>query len=313
MNRRRSISIDKQSETKEAPNASQIFTLLSDPASVKMLATAYSGLKVNSSNFVGNLSQRQYYPRLRRLIGLGLVEKRGKVMYRTTSLGSLIYNSHIRTLEKILDSYWQLRAIDMLKERTDFPGPQREAMVKELLGASNLTDITNDTYLSGFSIVRDFDRLIIEVMRVLDNAEKEIYFASRYHDPHVSNLTFKKFSNGVALHILDGTPGQITVENRINAILRTAPNQEMHKIVQSMIRSPRFELFRLESLPTSFLVVDGKQVVYETVSYTNPQEFTVALANYDDPYLAERYIKYFNLLIQDADTPRLIQTAKASH
>ena len=44
-------------------------------------------------------------------------------------------------------------------------------------------------------------------MRLLDNAQKEVYFASRYHNPYVSNLTFKKFSE--ALHILDGNPGSI--------------------------------------------------------------------------------------------------------
>jgi hypothetical protein len=47
-----------------------------------------------------------------------------------------------------------------------------------------------------------------------------------------------------------------------------------------MIRSPRFELFRLEALPTSFLIVDGRQVLYETISYANPEEFTIAIANY---------------------------------
>lgn len=46
-------------------------------------------------------------------------------------------------------------------------------------------------------------------MTLLDNAQKEVYFASRYHNPHVSNLTFKKFSEGIALHILDGNPGSI--------------------------------------------------------------------------------------------------------
>ena len=77
-----------------------------------------------------------------------------------------------------------------------------------------------------------------------------------------------------------------------------------------MITSPRFELFRLSSLPNSFLVIDGRQVVYDTVSYANPEEFMVA--NYDDPYLAERYIKYFNLLVQDAEIPRFIQSARTS-
>jgi hypothetical protein len=79
-----------------------------------------------------------------------------------------------------------------------------------------------------------------------------------------------------------------------------------------MIKSPRFELFRLETLPTSFVVVDGRRCVYETVNHTNPEEFTIAVASYDDSYLAERYIKYFGLLRRNADTPTLIQTARTS-
>jgi hypothetical protein len=302
---------DNNSNSKSAPNARQIFTVLSDPSSVKMLTTSYSGLKADSSNFLGNLTKRQYYSRLRRLTALGLVEKEGKNMYRTTSLGSLIYKSHIQSLEKMLENYWQLSAIDILKKRSDMPALQRDNMISILLSGSKLTEITNDTYLSGFSIIKDFDRLIVEVMRLLYNAEKEVYFASRYHDPHVSNLTFKKFSEGVTLHILDGNPGSITLENRINAVIRSPPDKYALETIQGMIKSPRFELFRLETLPTSFLVVDGKQILYETVSYENPEEFTIAIANYDDNYLAERYIKYFNLLKRNAMTPKIIQTARA--
>jgi predicted transcriptional regulator len=303
---------NNQSKSKSTPNARQIFTVLSDPISVKMLTTSYSGLKADFSNFVGNFTKRQYYTRLRRLIASGLVEREGKHMYRTTSLGSLIYKSHIQSLEMMLDSYWQLCAIDVIKKRSDMPALQRDNIIKVLLNGSQLTEITNDTYLSGFSEIKDFDRLIVEVMRLLDNAEKEVYFASRYHDPHVSNLTFKKFSEGITMHILDGNPGSITLENRINAVIRRPPDQKTYETIQNMIRSPRFELFRLETLPTSFLVVDGKQVLYETVSYANPEEFTIAIANYDDNYLAERYIKYFNLLKLNANTPMIIQTARAS-
>ena len=76
-----------------------------------------------------------------------------------------------------------------------------------------------------------------------------------------------------------------------------------------MVRSPRFELLRLDNLPTSFIVVDERQVVYETVSYVNPHEFTIAVANYDDNYLAEKYITYFNLLKRNAQSPKFIEAA----
>jgi hypothetical protein len=68
---------------------------------------------------------------------------------------------------------------------------------------------------------------------------------------------------------------------------------------------------RLSDLPVSFIVVDELQVVYETVNHTNPQQFTSALACYDDAYLAQQFIKYFKILSEKAEIPQLIQTAES--
>jgi hypothetical protein len=67
-----------------------------------------------------------------------------------------------------------------------------------------------------------------------------------------------------------------------------------------MIKSPRFDLRRATNLPASFLIVDGIQIIYEAINYTNPEQFTIALAHYDDSYLAQQFIKYFELLSNDA-------------
>jgi hypothetical protein len=79
-----------------------------------------------------------------------------------------------------------------------------------------------------------------------------------------------------------------------------------------MIHSPsnKFELLILSDLPVSFIVVDELQVVYETVNHTNPQQFTSALACYDDAYLAQQFIKYFKILSEKAYIAQIIQTAE---
>jgi DNA-binding transcriptional ArsR family regulator len=297
---------------KSVPTIFQVYEVLSDPLMAKMLKIAYSGVKGDFSNVVGNLTKRQYGTRIKRLRELGLVERQDDSMYRTTSLGALVYNSNFRTLEKILDGFWHLHAIDVLKGRSDLPGTEKDIMIKQLLEVTELNQITNDTHLSSFSIIRDFQTLIVEVLRVMDNAKKEIYFASRYHDPHVSSLAIKKFACGASLHIIDGNPKQTSLDSRINAILRTAPDIATYNQVVDMVRSPRFELFRLDNLPSSFIVVDERQVVYETVSYVNPNEFTIAIASYDDSYLAEKYITYFQLLKQNAQSPKFIEVPHAS-
>jgi hypothetical protein len=59
-------------------------------------------------------------------------------------------------------------------------------------------------------------------------------------------------------------------------------------------------------LPLSFIVVDEIQVVYETINFINPEQFTLAVSKYDDTYLAQRFIEYFKLLTKDATTPEII-------
>jgi predicted transcriptional regulator len=290
-------------------SSQDIFSTLADRHSVNIFKRAYSGLRATSKNHIDNLSKKQFYVRLKRLTDLGLIEKRDS-FYRTTTFGSVVYNAQIKTMEDVIANYWSLKSIDVLRSRSDFPDNETESIVSELLNSANLKDVVNSTHLTGFSIVNNFDNLIVEVLKILDNAVKEVYFATRYHQPDVSTKTFEIFGKGVTLHILDGNPEQISVENRINAILRTPPNKETSDLINRIIRSPRFDLMRMPELPISFLVVDSIQVVYEAVSYTNPEQFTTAIAKYDDPYLAQQLIHYFKIISQKAFTPKLLQEAR---
>jgi hypothetical protein len=62
--------------------------------------------------------------------------------------------------------------------------------------SGRLKNFVNSTHLTGFALVKDFNRLIIEVIRMLEDAKKEDYFASRYHYPHVSKKMFEKIEKG---------------------------------------------------------------------------------------------------------------------
>jgi DNA-binding transcriptional ArsR family regulator len=303
--------------------AEQVFAVLSDRPSIDILKVAYQG-RLCFSNYAGKLSKKQFYTKLKRLCNAGLVEKREDAYYRTTTLGSLVYNGHVKTLEEALTNFWQLKSIDILKSREDFPADRRESIIDAIVKGSNLKNFINSTHLTGFAIIKDFNRLIIEVIRMLEDAKNEIYFASRYHDPHVSKKMLEKVEKGVNVHLLDGNQPQISVENRLNAILRTPPNEETFRTVNRLIRSHCFELKNLE--PTSldsngsntvipkfnsFLVIDGNQVIYENINYGNPEQFTVAIARYDDTYLAEQFINYWKMLSKDAMVPKLLQDATA--
>jgi predicted transcriptional regulator len=281
-----------------------IFAILGDKQSVEILGAASTGFL--SSNGIPNQTKKQYYVRLKRLVDIGLIEKQRHI-YKLTSFGSIVYENHLKTMNKIIPNYWQIKSFDVLKSINDFPIEVKEKIINEYIDTTGLKDVINTTHLSSFSVVKKFDDLIVEILKVLDNAEKEVYFATSYHDPHVSSKVFEKIGKGVTIHILDGNPEQITVENRLAAIIRTPPNRETAELVKKIVKSPRFDLKRLPGLPQSFMVVDGIQVVYDTVNFINPEQFTIAISKYDDAYMAQRFIEYFKMLSKDATTPKILE------
>ena len=283
----------------------EVFAILADKQSVEILNTASTGLRSYSEG-IGSQTKKQYYVRLKRLVDIGLIEKRQSI-YKLTSFGSIVYENHLKTMDKIIPNYWQIKSFDILKSRNDFPVEQKERITNEYVETNGLKGVINTTHLSSFSVVKRFDDLVVEILKVLDNAQKEVYFATRYHDPHVSSKVFEKLAKGVTIHILDGNPEQITVESRLAAIIRTPPNRETAEMVKKITRSSRFDLKRLPDLPHSFMVVDGIQVVYDTVNFMNPEQFTIAISKYDDAYTAKRYIDYFKMLSKDASTPKLLE------
>ena len=291
----------------QANSTEQVFATLADMHSMDIVRMAYCGFKSTSKSYKGNISKKQFYSRLKRLRDMGIIEKRNSV-YRTTSFGSLIYNGQIKALEDIIANYWNLKAVDILKSREDFPLGEKEKLIEEMIQNTSLRSIINGTHLSGFSVIKDYNKLVLEVTRLLESAEKEVYMATRYHDPHFSNLMFHKVAHeGLMMHLLDGLPDQISVENRLNAILRVPPNRETFEMVNKIIKSQRFEVGKAK-VSASFMVVDGTTVCYETTDYVNPEQFTLAISHYDDPYLAQRFISYYRTLAKDAEVPQFIET-----
>jgi hypothetical protein len=64
--------------------------------SIEILESASTGMR-SSSNGICNHSKKQYYVRLKRLVEMGLVEKR-KAIYNLTAFGLLVYENHFKTM-----------------------------------------------------------------------------------------------------------------------------------------------------------------------------------------------------------------------
>jgi DNA-binding HxlR family transcriptional regulator len=98
--------------------AEDVFTILGDKQSVEILGASHAGLH-STSNGIGNQTKKQYYVRLKRLVDMGLIEKHESI-YKLTSFGSIVFENHLKTMDKIVPNYWQMKSIDVLKSSLIF-------------------------------------------------------------------------------------------------------------------------------------------------------------------------------------------------
>lgn len=144
-------------------------------------------------------SKKQDYVRLKRLGEMGLVEKRIGCLQFDQILFECIWGS-FKTMDKVAPNYCHIKSFNVLRTRNDIPIDLKEKIIHEYLTTSDLNGILNTSQLTSFTAAKKFNDLIVEVLKVLDIAEKKIYFATGYHDPYVSTKLFENYGRGATTH-----------------------------------------------------------------------------------------------------------------
>jgi hypothetical protein len=112
-----------------------IMSTISDEHSLNLfrtIALAKNDNGVALTSKTKELTRKQYYSRMSRMIKVGLVKrKNGK--YSLTSLGKVVHESG-RIIEEALKEYWKLRAIDSIQtfDRTVLPHEERKKIIDTL-------------------------------------------------------------------------------------------------------------------------------------------------------------------------------------
>lgn len=97
--------------------------LLADSPSLKILdyiGKSYEAGEVDGTSVPiskTSLTRRQYYRRLSVLAKMGLIVRKNNEKYSITLFGRLIYAQMV-SIEKLVNHYWKIRAIDSIKLAT---------------------------------------------------------------------------------------------------------------------------------------------------------------------------------------------------
>jgi predicted transcriptional regulator len=109
-----------------------ILDAISDVRALAVYKTIASE-KANSNLLITKmqLTRKQYYSRISKLIKTGLV-KRENGRYTLTSLGKVIYDIQI-TIEIALENFWKLKAIDSLQAADSTLSKEEQTKVLDVL------------------------------------------------------------------------------------------------------------------------------------------------------------------------------------
>ncbi len=290
------------------PKVEQIFKALGEDVSLRLFRLASVGIEptVEFLQKTG-LTRKQFYTRLQNLVKLGLVQKKHGV-YTLTTLGTMVQNIQLKPLEELVDSYWKLQAIEMLKSANKIPEEERSRLI-EAIAKSEEFNLLSYVSPSKIKVINTWDELLQQLSKYLQIAKKEIYVASRYHDPIVAKNILDSFKEGVAVYILDGSPDNVNFASELRAIILNPPDKETYEFCLTVLNSDKVHL-QNRSLPFSFVVVDGIYAGFEIMNPLTPNEFLFAVEVKDEK-ISQKLINYFNELWKTSEDPGLKQLVGA--
>ena len=120
--------------------ADKVLTSISDKESLEL----FRFIAANNEDSEGlrtktSLTRKQYYSRLSRMTKAGLV-KRKKGKHSLTAFGKVIYDAQT-IIEKAVNNYWKLKAIDSLEVSNDVPKEERIKLIDSLLDNNQIKEI----------------------------------------------------------------------------------------------------------------------------------------------------------------------------
>ena len=117
---------------KKAPLIEEIFAVLSDDITIRMLKLAATGFRARGGypNKL-KITKKQYSTRLHKLVEIGLIHKRGGV-YVLTALGQIVDKTMLKIAEEVVTNYWKLKAIDSF-EKKEMPVDEKRKIIDDIL------------------------------------------------------------------------------------------------------------------------------------------------------------------------------------
>ena len=277
-------------------NLARVISSLDNEDALKIFYEAKDGI-VSSSETIRKLglTQKRYYVRLNELMKAGLIQKRDN-KYQHTTLGKICYRLGEVLLEAVKHNE-QLELIDKVRLSSSLSKKEKEEVIYAV-SRSILANFAGllEGGIKPVGIVTRFEDIVAGMKMLIEKAEKEVYIATRYTDPSVTEAILNSLNRGIKMYLLDGDKKNLSDKFQLIRLLLSHPR--MIRLFYDVFRSPNVCTWFTANLPYSFVIVDEKYVGIE-IPKPGSDEFFVALF-FENELLARKLKEVFNLLVMNA-------------
>jgi predicted transcriptional regulator len=254
-------------------STAKLLSVLSKKNNLMLFMSAKNGLLADSSSpHNAGLSKKIYYTSLKRLINSGLIIKTGG-KYLHTSLGSVIYESHILKLTEQMRNTKHLRMIDTLKYSGGFSDTDIEKFISNLTGVRTSTpDIP-----ARIEMVWTYEEMVSAIVERTEFCRNEILLASRYFNEIIINSILRKAKLGVDVKVIS-EKSLVTqfFEQNNHMMLNDKNSLERSNVVGNPWYPGKIDR-QVGNVPFSIIIFDRKEVGIEFIDANEPKIFKSAI------------------------------------
>ena len=126
-----------QAEGRKSLKPEQIFSVLSDDLTIKILKSALIGFPADYYWKELGITRKQYYDRLHKLRQIDLVRRKNNI-YKVTALGEIIVHIVLGTVEEVVTNYWRLKVLESFQHT--IPPEERIRIINLMLSNTKIKE-----------------------------------------------------------------------------------------------------------------------------------------------------------------------------
>lgn len=265
----------------------KIFALFSNDDALKIFIKAKDGVSASSITHTQmKIPSKTYYLKLKKMMDIGLIEKRdGK--YLQTTFGNILYEKIILPISKYIQKVDQYKIVDTLKESGKFSENEINNFMFKIfndLDPRHISITSNMNMLSDhffhkppyIKIFWTYEDTVSELLRYIENSSNEILIATRTFNDVLFNALFHKKREGIKLKIICD---QNLIKNYFQIFGKTLNTEDKHtKERIATIENPWYECKdigerRIINIPFGMIIVDGTKGGFEIINQHDTKNF----------------------------------------